>query len=174
MLFQIVRYGDPVLDAWADPITKFGSQDLTYLVDSMFDTMYAAMGIGLAAPQVGVSKQVAVIDLSSGQDPTQRIVLINPSIQIAEGKQVGEEGCLSIPGFLAQIIRYDEVVVEAKDIYGKSFMKTGKGLLARAIQHEVDHLHGILYLFHMSPLRRDSVLGGYRAAQKKLANEGHE
>ena len=132
----------------------------------MFESMYAAKGVGLAAPQIGLAKRIAVIDLSVSEDPSQRIVLINPQIISREGSQTGEEGCLSIPGFRDQVTRPKRATVRAQDAKGEFFEKTGEDLLARAFMHETDHLNGTLYISHISPLKRDLVRRKVRKLQK--------
>lgn len=168
MVFTIRKYGDPVLETRADAITEFGTQELQELVDGMFETMYEARGVGLAAPQVGVSQRLTVIDISCGEDPAQKHVLINPEIVRVEGLQTGEEGCLSIPGFREQVTRARVAVVRAKDVRGETVEVTGEDLLARAIQHEVDHLNGVLFLSRLSPLKRDLI----KRKIRKLAKAG--
>ncbi len=165
---SIVKYGDSVLETKCEPVTSFGTLELRKLVVDMFETMYVARGVGLAAPQVGVSSQLTVIDTSSGEDPSKQLVLINPTIVKREGSQIGEEGCLSIPGFREDVRRAAHVVVRAKDIDGNDIEVEGEELLARALQHEIDHLHGILFLNHLSPLKRDLI----RRKIKKLQKAG--
>lgn len=165
---SIVRYGDSVLETKCEPVTSFVTLELRKLVVDMFETMYVARGVGLAAPQVGVSSQLTVIDTSSGEDPSKQLVLINPTIVKREGSQIGEEGCLSIPGFREDVRRAAHVVVRAKDIDGNDIEVEGEELLARALQHEIDHLHGILFLNHLSPLKRDLI----RRKIKKLQKAG--
>ena len=165
---SIVKYGDSVLETKCEPVTSFGTLELRKLVVDMFETMYVARGVGLAAPQVGVGSQLTVIDTSSGEDPTKQLVLINPTIVKREGSQIGEEGCLSIPGFREDVRRAAHVVVRAKDIDGNDIEVEGEELLARALQHEIDHLHGILFLNHLSPLKRDLI----RRKIKKLQKAG--
>ncbi|MGO9242427.1 MAG: peptide deformylase [Bryobacteraceae bacterium] len=168
MIHTIVKYGDPVLETPAAAVREFGTNELRELVESMFETMYASKGLGLAAPQIGVSQRVAVIDTSAGQDPAARLVLINPEIVAREGKQVGEEGCLSIPGFREEVKRALKVRLRAQNVAGDWF-ETGAGeLLARALQHEVDHLDGILFLSHISLLKRDLI----KRKIRKLAKAG--
>jgi peptide deformylase len=121
----------------------------------MFESMYAAKGVGLAAPQIGFGKKIAVIDVSNGQNPEDKLVLINPSIVRIEGRQTGEEGCLSIPGFREQVRRGKRVTLRAQDAKGEFWEKTGEDLLARAFQHETEHLHGRLYFLHLSALKRE-------------------
>jgi peptide deformylase len=156
-IYKIVKYGDPVLETPAQPVTEFGTSELRDLVDSMFETMYAGKGLGLAAPQIAVSQRIAVIDPSAGEDPSARLVLVNPEILEKQGKQVGEEGCLSIPGFREDVTRAMKVRVRAFNVEGESFEMEASELLARAIQHEIDHLDGILFLSHISMLKRDLI-----------------
>ncbi|MBM3757737.1 MAG: peptide deformylase [Acidobacteria bacterium] len=157
MLLNIRKYGDPVLETPCEQVADFGSAELRQLAANMFETMYGNKGVGLAAPQVGVSKQLTVIDVSAGEDPSAKLVLINPEIVAREGQQLGEEGCLSIPGFREDVRRAMKVRVRALDLDGNAFEVEGDELLARAMQHEIDHLHGILFLKHLSPLKRDLI-----------------
>ncbi len=154
MIYPIVKYGDPVLEQAAVPVTVF-DDELRKLLDDMFESMYAAHGVGLAAPQIGISKRIAVIDVTFKEDPTAKLVLINPEIVHTEGKQSGQEGCLSIPEFREQVTRARKVTVRAQGAEGNWFEKTGEDLLARAFQHETDHLNGRLYISHISALKRD-------------------
>ena len=144
MVLGIRKYGDPVLETECAKVTNFGSKELKTLVFDMFETMYANKGVGLAAPQVGVLQQVTVIDTSAGEVEEDRVVLINPEIVEREGQQLGEEGCLSIPGFREDVRRAMTVKVKAFDVDGNPFEISGEELLSRAMQHEIDHLHGIL------------------------------
>jgi peptide deformylase len=155
MVHPIVKYGDPVLETPAAAVTDFGSESLRKLVAEMFDSMYAAHGVGLAAPQIGISRRIAVIDITFKEDPEAKLVLINPEIIRTEGRQRGSEGCLSIPEFREDVTRASRVTVRAQDVEGKWFEHTGEGLLARALLHETDHLNGRLYISHISPLKRD-------------------
>jgi peptide deformylase len=134
----------------------------------MFETMYAAQGIGLAAPQVGISKRLTVIDLSVGKEPGGKLVLVNPEVIANEGKLYEEEGCLSFPDIREKVSRAAKVRIRAQDEYGKWFEMDGEELLSRAFQHEIDHLDGILFIFRMSPLKRNLNLRKIR----KLQNEG--
>lgn len=168
MTHAIVLYGEPVLETQAAKITEFDTPELHKLVDDMFESMYAAKGVGLAAPQIGISQRIAVIDLSVGEDPEQRLVLINPEVIRKEGTQAGEEGCLSIPGFREQVTRANKATVRAQDAKGEFFEKTGEELLARALQHETDHLNGRLYISHVSALKRDLI----RRKVRKLIKAG--
>jgi peptide deformylase len=166
MVLKVVKYGDPVLETKADPITDFDTPELHKLVADMFDTMYASKGIGLAAPQVGERKQVTVIDISAGEETGERIVLINPQIVERSGSQLGEEGCLSIPGFREDVKRAMQVKVKAKNAKGEDIEHTAEELLSRCLQHEIDHLHGVLFLSHLSPLKRDLIRRKVRKLQK--------
>jgi peptide deformylase len=157
MVYPIVRLFDPVLEREADAVKEFDTPELHKLIEDMFESMYVAKGVGLAAPQIGISKKIAVIDCSAGERPEEKLVLINPKILKIEGKQTGEEGCLSIPGFREQVTRGKRVTVKAQDIRGEWFEKSGEDLLARAFQHEIDHLHGKLYIKHVSALKRDLI-----------------
>ena len=162
----IVKYGEPVLEKPGDTVTEFGSPELKQLVADMFETMWANKGVGLAAPQVAVSKRVTVIDTSAGEDPQARLVMINPEIVHREGIMVGEEGCLSIPGFREDVTRAAKVRLRARDADGNEFETEGEELLARAMQHEIDHLNGVLFLSHLSPLKRDLIRRKIRKLQK--------
>ncbi|MCX7605444.1 MAG: peptide deformylase [Bryobacteraceae bacterium] len=156
MILRIRKYGDPVLETPAEPVTEFNGE-LRQLAEDMFETMYANKGIGLAAPQVGISRRLAVIDPTAGEDAAAKLVLVNPVILVKEGTQIGEEGCLSIPGFREDVKRAYRVRVRAQDLEGNFFETEGEELLARVIQHELDHLDGILFLQHLSLLKRDLI-----------------
>ena len=166
MTYPIVLYGEPVLEKQAATVTEFDTPDLHKLVDDMFESMYAAKGVGLAATQIGISKRIAVIDLSVAEDPQQKIVLINPEVVKVEGTQKSEEGCLSLPTFREQVNRPKKVTVRAHDAAGKEFEMTGEDLLARAFLHETDHLNGKLFISHVSPLKRDLIRRKIRKLQK--------
>ena len=155
MVYPIVKFGDPVLEREADTIADFDTPELDKLIADMFESMYAAKGVGLAAPQIGIGKKISVIDCSNGERPEDKLVLVNPKILKVEGKQVGEEGCLSIPGFREQVRRGKRITARARNAKGVEFEITGEDLLARALIHEIDHLHGRLYIAHISPLKRD-------------------
>jgi len=156
MIYPIVKYGDPVLETAAAPVTEFDDK-LKQLVDDMFESMYEAQGVGLAAPQIGISLKISVIDTSFKEDPGARLVLANPEIVSIEGKQSGGEGCLSIPDFREKLARGKKVTIRAQDINGNWYEKTAEDLLARAFQHEIDHLNGTLYIHHLSALKRDMM-----------------
>lgn len=168
MVYPIVKYGDPVLEREAEDVTDFDTPELNKFLEDMFESMYAAKGVGLAAPQIGISRKIAVIDISNAENPAEKLVLINPTILRVEGKQEGEEGCLSIPGFREQVRRGKRVTVRAQDAKGEVFEKTGEDLLARAFLHETDHLYGRLYISHISALKRDLI----RRKVRKLAKAG--
>ena len=154
MIYTIVKYGDPVLEKRAEPVTVF-DDELKRLVDDMFESMYAAHGVGLAAPQIGISKRLAVIDVTFKEDPGAKLVLANPEIIQTEGRHSQNEGCLSIPDFRENVSRPRKVTIRAQDVNGKFYEKTGEELLARAFLHETDHLNGKLYMSHLSALKRD-------------------
>jgi peptide deformylase len=162
---QIVKYPDPVLSKKGAPVTDFGPE-LAQFVQEMWASMYAAHGIGLAAPQIGVSKRITVIDVSFKEHPDERIVLINPEIIEREGKQFEEEGCLSLPEIREKVQRAARVKVRAQDVNGEFFEAEGTELLARAMQHEIDHLDGVLFIDRLSALKRDLVKRRIRKLQK--------
>jgi peptide deformylase len=166
MILKVVKYPEPVLSQPGEPVTDFDAE-LKKLVDDMFETMYASQGIGLAAPQVAVSKRVTVIDLSQGKDPAQKLVLVNPEVTFREGKQYEEEGCLSFPEIREKVQRAGKVRIRAQDLKGKWFEMDGEELLSRAFQHEIDHLDGMLFIFRMSSLKRDLVLRKIRKMQRE-------
>ena len=156
MIYPIVKFGNPVLEKPAEPVTVF-DDELKKLVEDMFESMYAAHGVGLAAPQIGIPKRLAVIDVTFKEDPKAKLVLANPEILHAEGRVKQNEGCLSIPEFREPLTRARRVTVRAQDENGKWYEKTGEELLARAFLHETDHLNGKLYLSHLSALKRDLI-----------------
>lgn len=166
MIYPIVKYGQPVLEQKGTDVEDFDSPELHKLIEDMFESMYAAKGVGLAAPQIGIGRRVAVIDITSGEDPAQKLVLINPVIVKTEGSQKGEEGCLSLPTFREQVTRPKLVVVKAQDVKGVTFEMSGEDLLARAFLHETDHLSGKLYISYISALKRDLIRRKVRKLQK--------
>jgi peptide deformylase len=168
MVYPIVKFGNPVLEREADDVREFDTPELHKLLADMFESMYAAKGVGLAAPQIGIGRKIAVIDTSNGENEAEKLVLINPKIVNVEGKQVGEEGCLSIPGFREQVRRAKRVTIRAQDAKGEPFEKTGEDLLARAFLHETEHLLGRLYITHISALKRDLM----KRKIKKLQRAG--
>jgi peptide deformylase len=153
----IVKYGDPILKQKADKVGSIDDQVLKLLED-MKDTIYAAPGIGLAAPQVAESKRIILVDLSIGEKPEQLIRLINPEIVYQEGSVIEEEGCLSLPDIDIHIERPAKIGIKALDITGKAIELEATGLLARALMHEIDHLNGILIIDRASPLKQDFYL----------------
>ena len=168
MIYPIVKLGDPVLETKTEKITEFDTPELHKLIEDMFETMYAAKGVGLAATQIGLSRRIAVIDSAAGEGPPRRLVLINPEIVRNEGRQVTEEGCLSVPGFREPVRRASKVTVRAQNVKGETFEITGEDLLARAFEHEIDHLNGKLYISRLSALKRDLI----RRRVRKLQKEG--
>ncbi|MGC2530683.1 MAG: peptide deformylase [Candidatus Acidiferrum sp.] len=166
-IYPIVKYGDPILEKPTPPVTKFGAE-LEQLTEDMFASMYAAQGVGLAAPQIGLSLRLTVVDVTTGKNPEAKIVLANPEIIHAEGEVREEEGCLSVPGFRGYVIRPQFVTVRAQNVKGEPFEIRGENLLARAFCHEIDHLNGILFLQHLSMLKRDLI----RRKIKKLKKQG--
>ena len=168
MVYPIVKFGNPVLETEAADVTEFDTPELHQFIEDMFESMYAAKGVGLAAPQIGVGKKIAVIDTSNGEDPAAKLVIINPKVVKIEGRQDGEEGCLSIPGFREQVRRGKRVTVRARNIKGEEFEHAGEDLLARALLHETDHLYGRLYINHISTLKRDLM----KRKIKKLVRAG--
>lgn len=167
MVYPITLYGDPVLETPAATVTEF-DEDLKKLVEDMFESMYAAHGVGLAAPQIGISKRITVIDVTFKEDPNAKLVLINPEIIHTEGRQRGTEGCLSLPEFREDVTRPKKVTVRAQDAEGNWFEHTGEELLARALMHETEHLQGRLYISHISGLKRDLM----KRKIKKLMRTG--
>jgi len=167
MIYPIVLYGNPVLETLAEPVTEF-NDELKKLVEDMFESMYAAHGVGLAAPQIGIGKRLAVIDVTFKEDPEARLVLVNPEIIRREGRQSSQEGCLSLPEFRENVTRANIVTVRAQDVNGNWFEKTGEELLARALLHETDHLNGRLFISHVSALKRDLI----KRKIKKLVRAG--
>ena len=168
MVYPIVKFGNPVLEREAEDVTEFDTPELHQFLEDMFESMYAAKGVGLAAPQIGFPRKISVIDVSNGENPVDKLVLINPKIVHIEGKQEGEEGCLSIPGFREQVRRAKRVTVRAQNARGEEFEETGEDILARAFLHETDHLNGRLYITHISALKRDLM----KRKIKKLQRSG--
>lgn len=164
-IHEIVKYPDPVLAKRGESVTVF-DEDLKTLVEEMFESMYEAHGIGLAAPQIGLSKRLTVIDISFKKDPEAKLVLINPEIIEREGKQFEEEGCLSLPEIREKVSRAAKVKVRAQNAEGEWFEVEGEELLARAFQHEIDHLDGVLFIDRLSRLKRDLVIRRIKKLQK--------
>jgi peptide deformylase len=167
-IYPITKYGAPVLEAATKPIEKF-DEELAQLCEDMFASMYAANGVGLAAPQIGLGLRLAVVDVSLGKNPEAKMVLANPEIIQYEGEQREEEGCLSLPSFRGNVARPQYVTLRAQDATGKSFEMKGEGLLARAFCHEIDHLNGVLFIQYLSMLRRDLI----RRRIRKLTKAGN-
>jgi len=165
MIYPIVKFGNPVLEKPSEPVTSFDGE-LQRLVEDMFESMYAAHGVGLAAPQIGVCKRLAVVDITFREDPDAKLVLVNPEIIHTEGRQTQNEGCLSIPEFREPVTRPRKVTIRAQDVSGNFFEKTGEELLARAFLHETDHLNGKLYIHHLSTLKRDMIKRKIRKLMK--------
>jgi peptide deformylase len=165
MLYPIIKFPDPILQRPSDPVTAF-DEDLRRLVDDMFESMYVAHGIGLAAPQIGIPKRLTVIDLSFQKTPEDKITLINPEVVTREGKIFEEEGCLSLPDIREKVARAAKVKIRAQDVRGNWFERDVDDLLARAVQHEIDHLDGILFIFRISALKRDFALRKIRKLQR--------
>jgi len=164
-IHEVVKYPEPVLARRGDEVTVF-DEALAKLVDEMFESMYVAQGIGLAAPQIAISKRIAVIDVSFKKNPKEKIVLINPEIIEREGKQLEEEGCLSLPEIREKVSRAEWVKIRAQDVTGKTFEMEGTELLGRCMQHEIDHLDGILFIDRISRLKREMVLRKIKKMQK--------
>lgn len=167
MIYPIVKLGNTVLEKPTEKVSAFDDR-LRKLAEDMFESMYAAHGVGLAAPQIGIAMRMAVVDVTFKEDPAQKLVLVNPEIIRTEGKQNGTEGCLSIPEFREKVTRPQRVTVRAQDLSGSFFELTGEDLLARALMHETDHLNGKLFIAHVSALKRDLI----RRKVRKLARAG--
>lgn len=165
-LLEIVHYPEPVLLTPGEPVVDF-DDNLKRLAKDMFETMYVSRGVGLAAPQIGVSKRLFVMDCSGGRDPKQQLVIINPEIVMVEGEQTGEEGCLSFPSISFQVKRNLRTVVRAQDLSGEWFELDGMDLTARCVLHETDHCDGIVFLDKTSPLKRELVKRKIRKLQKQ-------
>ena len=165
MIYPIVRFGAGVLEKPAAPVEKF-DEELKKLCADMFASMYAAQGVGLAAPQIGMGMRLSVIDVSLGKNKEAKLILANPEIIHTEGEQREEEGCLSLPGFRGSVIRPLYVTLKAQDVTGKTYEMRGEGMLARAFCHEIDHLSGILFNQHLSMLKRDLIKRKIRKLKK--------
>jgi peptide deformylase len=156
MILKVVKYGDPILQKEGTEITEFDGQ-LAELVENMFETMLAAKGVGLAAPQIGLSQKLFVMDCSSGKDPAERFAFINPRIVETRDLQVGDEGCLSFPDIYFEVERPRIVTVTAFDVHGQEFTAQFEDLAARCVLHETDHVYGKVFLEYLSPLKRELV-----------------
>jgi peptide deformylase len=166
MILKILKYPEPVLSQPGEPVSEFDDK-LRKLAADMFETTYDSKGIGLAAPQVGVSKRLTVIDLSMGKDPKDRLVLVNPEIVFREGTVYDEEGCLSFPDIREKVVRAAKVRIRAQNEHGKWFEMDADDLLSRCMQHEIDHVDGMLFIFRMSALKRDLNLRKIRKMQRE-------
>ena len=166
-IYPIVKYGDPILEKSTATLKSFDAE-LEELAEDMFASMYAAQGVGLAAPQIGLSLRIAVVDVTGGKNPEAKIVLANPEVIHAEGEKREEEGCLSIPGFRGYVVRPQFVTVRAQNAKGEAFEIRGEDLLARAFCHEIDHLNGVLFIQHLGMLKRDLI----KRKIKKLKKQG--
>ena len=164
-IHEVVKWPDPVLAKRGEPVTEFDDK-LKTLVEEMFESMYAAQGIGLAAPQIAISKRITVIDVSFRKNPKEKLALINPEVTFTEGRQVEEEGCLSLPDIREKVQRASHVKVRAQNVTGEWFEVEGDELLARALQHEIDHLDGVLFIDRISRLKRELVMRKIRKLQK--------
>jgi peptide deformylase len=164
-IHEVVKFPDPVLAKPGAPVTVF-DDNLRQLVKEMFESMYAAQGIGLAAPQISISQRITVIDTSFRKNPKDRLVLINPEVVETSGKQTEEEGCLSLPDIREKVQRAAKVKVKAQNEHGEWFEVDGEELLARALLHEIDHLNGILFIDRISRLKRELVLRKIKKLQK--------
>jgi peptide deformylase len=164
-IHEIVKYPDPVLMKKCAPVTAF-DEALRILVEEMFESMYVGEGIGLAAPQIAIAKRLTVIDVSFKKNPKDKLVLINPEVIEREGKQLEEEGCLSLPEIRLKVARDAWVKVKAQNEYGEWFEVEGEELLARAMLHEIDHLDGVLFIDRVSRLKRELVLRKIKKMQK--------
>jgi len=167
MIVPILKYGSPELRAVSKAVDSFDGE-LEKIIKNMFDTMYGSPGIGLAAAQIGINIRLSTIDLSVGEDAAKRIVLCNPEIVSAEGEQRADEGCLSIPDFSDSVVRPLKMVVRCQDAHGEEHTIEAEGLLARCLSHEIDHLNGVLFIDHLSPLKRTLI----RNKIRKLAKAG--
>jgi len=167
MIRPIVLWGSEVLEKPSDPVTNITGDDLK-LVQDMIETMYKAPGVGLAAPQIGVSKRILVTDTTSGEKKDRLFTIFNPEIVSIEGEQFEEEGCLSIPGFSATVVRAKKIVLRGLNINGKELILEASDLLARAFSHEMDHLDGKFFLDHLSFIKRDMI----KRRIKKLIRQG--
>src|SRR6202161_4928019 len=165
MVYPITKYGAAFLENPTAPVEKF-DDELAKLCEEMFESMYVAQGVGLAAPQVGIGRKLAVVDVSVGKNPEARLVLANPEIVHVEGDQREEEGCLSLPGFRGSVLRPAYVTIRAQNVKGESYEMRGDGLVARAFCHEIDHLNGILFIQHLSMLKRDLIKRRIRKLRK--------
>jgi len=169
-LLKILHYPEPLLKQRSQPVTEF-DDELRQLAENMAETMYDAPGVGLAAPQVGALKRLIVIDCSPGDQPADLILAVNPEIVAREGESLEEEGCLSVPGFWASVNRAAKVRMRYQDVTGKTLEREAEGLLAICMQHEIDHLEGILFVDRLSPLKRSLFKKKYLKMLKEREQE---
>jgi peptide deformylase len=167
MILPILKYGSPPLRTMSKPVDSFAA-DLEEIVKNMIDTMYGSPGIGLAAPQIGINIRLATIDLTVGEDENRRIIICNPEIVSTEGEQKSDEGCLSIPDFSDSVTRPLRMTIRGLNIHGEEVQYEAEGLLAKCFSHEIDHLNGVLFIDHLSPLKRSLI----RKKIQKLAKSG--
>ena len=167
MIRPILKYGETPLHERARDVDAF-TPAIDTLIDDMIETMYAAPGVGLAAPQVGVALRLFVVDISVGRDPNGLIVVANPEVIEIDGVQLEEEGCLSIPGFNATVVRPSRIVISGLDRHGTAQRFEATGLLARAFQHEIDHLDGTLFVDRLRGIKREMIVRRI----KKLSRAG--
>ena len=167
MIRPILKYGDQILHEVARPVEAV-TPDIASVIADMIDTMYAAPGIGLAATQIGIPLRIFVVDITLGHDPGGLIVMVNPEFVSREGMQLEEEGCLSVPGFTSTVARPKRVVVKGLNRQGDEHRVEGTGLMARALQHEMDHLNGCLFVDRLRGIARDMIL----RKVKKLTKAG--
>jgi len=167
MIRPILLWGEGVLEKPSSVVRDITDAEVK-LVQDMAETMYKAPGVGLAAPQIGVSKRIMVTDPTAGEDPSHLLTIVNPEIVVAEGEQYEEEGCLSIPGFSANVLRPKKIVLRGVDLDGKEILLEGSDLLARAFCHELDHLNGVFFLDHLSFLKRDLI----KRKIRKMSRDG--
>ncbi len=167
MIVSILKYGAPELKKVSEPVTTYNGE-IEEIASNMLDTMYGSSGVGLAAPQIGLNIRLVTIDTSAGEDKDKVLVLCNPEILSSEGKQTGEEGCLSVPSFSENVTRPMKVVVRAQNARGEDIQIEAEGLLARALCHEIDHLDGVLFIDHLSSLKRSMI----RNKIRKMAKAG--
>ena len=167
MLLPILKYGAIELKTSSSPVDVFDGE-LEKIAKNMVETMYAAPGIGLAAPQIGLNIRLATIDLSVGEDPSQVLIVCNPEIVSTEGEQKCDEGCLSVPDFSEIVVRPRKMIVRAQTLQGDELTINAEGMLARCFSHEIDHLNGVLFIDHLSPLKRTLI----RNKIRKLAKAG--
>ena len=167
MIVPILKLGAPELRKVSEPVTNFNGE-LEETAKSMVETMYGASGVGLAAPQIGINIRLVTIDTSVGEDKDKVIIICNPEIVTSEGRQLGEEGCLSIPDFSENVERPMKMIVKGQDLKGDEITVEAEGVLARCFCHEIDHLNGVLFIDHLSALKRGLI----RNKIKKLAKAG--